>query len=248
MRKISVLGFPVHLITKPEALAHTQQLILSKPGHSCQVVTLNPEMIMAGMANSPFGDVLKTADLILPDGAGLVWSVRRAGYVVTRLPGIEFSESLLAWAAAEGIRVALVGASPDVLDGAVNNLRRRYAGLNLVYQHHGFFKAEQEADIAAECAATSPQIVLVALGVPRQELWIKQYRDAFPNAVLIGVGGSLDVWSGLKKRAPAWMRALNLEWAYRIGTEPWRLKRTYNTLPLFVVKIISNRHAVQAEQ
>jgi N-acetylglucosaminyldiphosphoundecaprenol N-acetyl-beta-D-mannosaminyltransferase len=206
------------------------------------VVTLNPEMIMQGEDNPELGRVLQTAGLPLPDGAGLVWALRRQGHPVNRLPGIEFSEALLQRAAEDGRAVAVIGATQEVLNLAVANLQNRYPGLHISYTHHGFFPPDEDARVAADCAATGPRLVLVALGVPRQELWIDRHRVQFQNAILVGVGGSLDVWSGKTRRAPALFRRLNLEWLYRISTQPFgkqgRLKRTYKTLPMFIVKIL----------
>lgn len=236
LKEARLFDYPVHLVDKKQATDFAVQAL--QAGQTLQVVTLNPEMIMQGDQNPALGAVLKSSQLILPDGAGLVWALRKRGHTVQRLPGIEFSEAMLAWAAETSQPVALVGAAPEVLALAVQNLQIRFPGLNVIYQHHGFFKPEEEAFIAESCAAVQPRLVLVALGVPRQELWIQRYRGLFSGAVMIGVGGSLDVWSGKTLRAPAWMRRLNLEWLYRISSEPWRIKRTYKTLPMFVVKVL----------
>lgn len=237
LKEARLFGYPVHLVDKAQAGAFVREGLAQ--AKSLQVVTLNPEMIMQGDQNPELGSILKSADLVLPDGAGLVWALRKRGHSVHRLPGIEFSESLLAWAAETDQPVALIGAAEDVLALAGENLRKRFPGLRIVYQHHGFFKpGEEEERIVAECAATEPKIVLVALGVPRQEIWINRYKSRFPATVLVGVGGSLDVWSGKTVRAPGWMRSVNLEWLYRISSEPWRIKRIYKTLPMFVVKVL----------
>ncbi len=232
-----LFGYPVHLVTALQARTFVKNAI--DQHRTVQVVTLNPEMIMQGDTNPELGDLLRSADLVLPDGAGVVWALRRQGYQVNRLPGIEFSESLLSWAAEVGEPIAIVGATRQALDLAVQTLQVRYPKLNIAYHHHGFFKTDDEENLIAQsCAATLPKIVLVALGVPRQEFWIQRHRHLFPGATLIGIGGSLDVWSGKLQRAPEWMRQMNLEWVYRIATEPWRIKRTYKTLPLFVVKVL----------
>ena len=232
-----LLGYPVHLVTSLQARTFVKNAIEQRK--TIQVVTLNPEMIMQGDQNRELGDILRSSELILPDGAGVVWALRRQGYQVSRLPGIEFSESLLSWAEEAGRPIAIVGATRQALELAVETLQKRHPKLKIAYSHHGFFKTDDEENLIAQsCAAALPKIVLVALGVPRQELWIQRHRHLFPGATLIGVGGSLDVWSGRTQRAPAWMRALNLEWLYRITTEPWRIKRIYKTLPLFVVKVL----------
>lgn len=232
-----LFDYPVHLVSLPQAKAVVEEALRSK--QNLQVVTLNPEMIMQGDQDPELGRILKSAGLILPDGAGLVWALRKQGHTVKRLPGIEFSEAILQWAAAERLRVAIIGARQEVLDLAIQNLTHRYANLEIAYAHHGFFKpGPEEEAIAQACAAAQPHIVLVALGVPRQEKWIDHYKERFQGTTFVGIGGSLDVWSGLTQRAPGIMRRLNLEWMYRITTEPWRIKRTYKTLPLFVVKVL----------
>jgi N-acetylglucosaminyldiphosphoundecaprenol N-acetyl-beta-D-mannosaminyltransferase len=236
LKEARLLGYPVHLVDKGEAEAFVKEALST--GQTLQVVTLNPEMMMQGDMNPELGGILKRANLVLPDGAGLVWALRKRGHSVKRLPGIEFSESLLRWAAETSQPVAFIGAAQEVLTLAVENLQKRFPGLRVVYQHHGFFKpGEEESQIVEACVEAQPKIILVALGVPRQEIWIHRYQSLFPAAVMVGVGGSLDVWSGKTLRAPAWMRRLNLEWLYRITSEPWRIKRIYKTLPMFVVKV-----------
>jgi N-acetylglucosaminyldiphosphoundecaprenol N-acetyl-beta-D-mannosaminyltransferase len=233
-----LFGYPIHLVSLPQAQSLVEEVL--NAGENLQVVTLNPEMIMQGDQDPELGRILKTAGLILPDGAGVVWALRKQGHMVQRLPGIEFSENLLKRAAEQGHPVAIIGATQEALDLAQKTLQQRYPQLNIVYSHHGFFKATspEEEQIVQACANTKPRVVLVALGVPRQEKWINQYQDRFEGTAFVGIGGSLDVWSGLTQRAPVLMRRLNLEWMYRITTEPWRIKRTYKTLPLFVVKVL----------
>jgi N-acetylglucosaminyldiphosphoundecaprenol N-acetyl-beta-D-mannosaminyltransferase len=235
---VAVLGYPIHTDTQA-ALLIRLDTALAQGGHP-HVVTLNPEMLMAGDADPDFGEILKTADVVLPDGAGIVWALRRKGYAVKRIPGIEFAENLLEDAARTGQPVALIGASPEVNQAAQSALLNRFTGLKIAYAHHGFFESETEhALVARQCANTQPRYVFVALGVPRQEQWIRQYRSWFQQpTVFVGVGGSFDIWSGLKKRAPAVFRQLHLEWLYRISSEPWRIRRVAFTLPMFVVKII----------
>jgi N-acetylglucosaminyldiphosphoundecaprenol N-acetyl-beta-D-mannosaminyltransferase len=205
---------------------------------SMHVVTLNPEMLMQGEQDAELGQILKNAELVIPDGAGLVWALRFNHYEVNRLPGIEFSEYLLSWIAQKSLPVGIIGAKQDVLDAAIANLTAKYPGLNVAYARNGFFNSELEREQALEdCLTIKPAVVLIAMGVPRQEKWIAANRHRFEKTVLVGVGGSLDVWSGQTKRAPGWMRAIHLEWLYRITSEPWRIQRVAKTLPMFVVKV-----------
>lgn len=243
LAKTYLFNYPVHLTSIPEAVADVTAF-LNQPGErTYHVVTLNPEMLMQGEKDPALGKILKHAELVLPDGAGVVWALRRSGLSnVTRLPGIEFSEALLKRAADAGYTVALIGASPEVNEAAVVTLQKRYTGLRIVFANHGFFHGElDEATIAQDCAEASPDLVFVALGVPRQEFWIERYRSLFQtykNTVLVGVGGSFDVWAGTVARAPALFRALNLEWFYRFMKQPWRIRRAGQHLLMFVVKIL----------
>ncbi|MBK8190568.1 MAG: WecB/TagA/CpsF family glycosyltransferase [Vampirovibrionales bacterium] len=263
-RTADVLGIPVRCVDADRALrlietaleqtavqnAPAQEAYLGDPGRTTplHVVTLNPEMIMQAQQDPELDDILKTAGLSIPDGAGVVWALRRQGIAVQRLPGIELAEALLARAAQRGWPVAFIGAQAATLDAAIAALSTRYPGLAVAYAHHGFFSTdEEEAACAQACADARPKAVFVALGAPRQEKWIRRHAGRFtPNTALLGVGGSLDVWSGLKRRAPAVLRRLNLEWAYRIASEPWRLQRTYKTLPLFALKVLCYRGSCDA--
>jgi N-acetylglucosaminyldiphosphoundecaprenol N-acetyl-beta-D-mannosaminyltransferase len=238
--RVSLFDFAVDVVTPTTALQHVLACVAAQ--QTLQVVTLNPEMLMQGEQTPALGHVLKQAGLVLPDGAGLVWALHRAGHTqVKRLPGIEFAEHLLAYAAANQWRVAIIGAAPPVHAAAVANLTQRFVGLNVVVGQHGFFDDPQA--VIAQCVTQVPQLVLVALGVPRQELFLAhELLPQLPAGTIgVGIGGSLDVWSGQKKRAPALMRTLNLEWLYRITSEPWRLQRVARTLPGFVVKVLSSK-------
>ncbi|MCS5698003.1 WecB/TagA/CpsF family glycosyltransferase [Cyanobium sp. FGCU-52] len=189
-----------------------------------QIVTLNAEMTMAARADQRLGQAIEAAELVIPDGAGVVWALRRQGRRVRRAPGIETARWLLDHAAAEGWSVALVGASPEVMERLRLRLRRELPALNLVFSVDGY---QQPADwplLESELLALDPDLVLVALGVPRQELWIHGLAGR-RRGLWMGVGGSFDVWAGIKKRAPSWMGALQIEWLYRLIQEPSRWRR-----------------------
>lgn len=234
----SVLGYPVFLGSQHEALTAVWQA--SEAGEQPHIVTINPEMMMMGEASEPFGRLLKQATLALPDGAGIVWALKKQGVSQARLPGIEFADALLADCATHGYPVACLGASPEVLPLALANQQAKHVGLNIAYAHHGFIpdEATQEAVVQAMIEA-NPRVVLVALGVPKQEEWIAKHRHRFANTtVFVGVGGSFDVWSGTLKRAPRWMQACHLEWVWRLSLQPWRLKRSLPPLLRFVQRIL----------
>ncbi len=238
MKEYVVLDFPVH-VDSMQGLLNSLQLGLSQGQHQ-HVVTLNPEMLMRGLDDPGFGKLLKQANWVLPDGAGIVWALKRKGVEVTRIPGIEFSEALIRQAVQDREPIALIGATPEVNRATVEALKEKYPRLMISYFHHGFFiDAADRRRVAEECAQTHPRYVFVALGVPGQELWIDEFRPLFDTpAAFVGVGGSFDIWSQTKKRAHPLFLKLNLEWLWRITSEPYRIKRVYKTLPMFVVKVL----------
>lgn len=235
-----LFGYPLHASSASNAL----QVSLNRhqSGLNTHVVTLNPEMLMQGDATPELGEALRSADVVIPDGAGVVWALNRyqTDTHYTRAPGIELAEGLLDQCHQHQWPVALIGAAPEVLEQTVSGLQKKFPRLNIVFHHHGFFDSpEHEADVAQQCIKAQPQLVLVALGVPKQELWIRRHYDAFTKpTLLVGVGGSFDVWSGTKKRAPWLFRALQCEWLYRITSEPWRIQRVMKTLPAFAGRVL----------
>jgi len=201
-----------------------------------QIVTLNAEMTMAARANPELGAAIAAADLVIPDGAGVVWALGRQGFRVRRSPGIELARQLLEYAACHGWRVALVGASPAVMEQLCQRLQHEIPGLNLAIRLHGYQPPELWPGLEQQLLEARPDLVLVALGVPRQETWIQRLHQGQPG-LWMGVGGSFDVWSGIKQRAPQWMGRLQIEWLYRLLQEPSRWRRML-ALPAFAWAVL----------
>ena len=233
-RRSRVLGVPVNI--EPDCLAAA--LALHRRGGG-QVVTLNAEMTMAALADRALGSVMEQADLVIPDGAGVVWALGRQGYRVRRCPGIELARSLLERAPAAGWRVALVGASPAVMASLKARLQQEIPGLQIVLSSHGYLSPDQWQDLEHQLQLSNPDLILVALGVPRQEVWIQE-RPRPRTGLWMGVGGSFDVWAGTKKRAPQWMGALQIEWFYRLIQEPARWRRMLS-LPQFAWAVLREK-------
>ena len=230
-RRCSVLEVPVDACRDVTASA----IGLHADGGG-QIVTLNAEMTMTARRNSDLGAVISAAALVVPDGAGVVWALSRQGIRVQRSPGIELAWSLLSYAAAHGWRVALVGASPQVMETLCDRLSLQFPALQLDFAEHGYQDASAWPELEARLRRLSPDLVLVALGVPLQEIWIQRMRDQLPG-LWMGVGGSFDVWSGLKQRAPSWTSRLQLEWLYRLLQDPSRWRR-YLVLPQFAWSVL----------
>jgi len=227
----SVLGVQVAVTSNVFAAA----LELKQRGGG-QIVTLNAEMTMAAKADPALGAAIAQADLVIPDGAGVVWALGRQGYRVRRSPGIELARQLLVYAAAHRWRVALVGASPEVMELLVARLQAEIPELDLAFTIHGYQNPEQWPGIEQQLQQARPDLVLAALGVPRQETWIQRLHAGQPG-LWMGVGGSFDVWSGTKQRAPHWMGRFQIEWLYRLIQEPSRWRRML-ALPAFAWAVL----------
>lgn len=230
MERVNLLGIDIDKYTFDEAIEYAK----SKKG---QVVTINPEMIDYAAKNAVFASIIKNAELVIPDGIGVQLGLKILGHNIKRIPGIEFAKRLIA--ELEGRPVALIGAKPNVIQKAVENLKNEYPNLNLVYVHDGYF--EDTDKILDEVCAKEPELVLAALGSPKQEEFIYRLKKMLPDTLMIGVGGSFDVWSGEVERAPQIYQKLWLEWLYRTLKEPKRFKRIFPALPLFVLKVLKEK-------
>lgn len=229
MRQLNVLGMPVHVHKNYDDW-------LAQRLKSCQgahVVTINAEMTMQARQNRDLANIIHKADLVVPDGSGVVLYLRSQGENIDRCPGIELAERVVQIAVENQKQIFLIGGAPNIVDIVANGWRKRWADIAIAGMHHGYFDPAIEQQVCEQLQSSQPDLILVGLGVPRQELWIQKHRHLCPHAVWIGVGGSLDVWAGKKNRAPKWMSRNHLEWLYRLYQEPWRWKRMLS-LPHFV--------------
>lgn len=233
-----ILGYKVDLMSFDEAL---KSIIESSAEKSTQTVTINPEMIALGDKNKEFAEILKNADLIIPDGFGIKLALKIYGISQERIPGIEFSKKLIEYCAANSFNVALIGAKEDVIQAAAQKLKNEIPNLNISYIRNGYFSENEERLIIDELKNSNPKLVLVALGIPKQEIFINKYKNEFSGTMFVGVGGSFDVWSGTVKRAPKIFRNIGCEWFWRLIKEPSRFNRMFPTLPLFLFRVIINK-------
>ena len=181
------------------------------------------------------------AALVVPDGAGTVWAARHLGHAMPeRVAGYDLAQELLRCAPAEGRRVYFFGSAPGVAEKAKAKAEQLYPGIEIVGVRNGFFSPADNAAIIAEIRAARPDLLLVALGVPKQEKWIAAHLAELDVPVAIGVGGTLDVMAGVMKRAPYWMQRAKLEWLFRGLMQPKRAGRLL-ALPKFVLKVHASR-------
>ncbi|NJR65918.1 MAG: WecB/TagA/CpsF family glycosyltransferase [Leptolyngbyaceae cyanobacterium CRU_2_3] len=238
----NVLGLPIHLTH--HLGTHYLDWLATKlrQQKGVHVVTLNAEMAMEAEKNQDLAAVIRQAELVIPDGAGVVLYLKLRGKTVQRCPGIELSELLLQQVARldQPCPVFFYGGQPGVSQTAAATLQRRMPGLAIAATQHGYLTAEEQHQLLQTLKTLQPRILLIGLGVPRQEFWIAQHRYLCPNSIWIGVGGSFDIWAGTKTRAPGWLRNNHLEWLYRLYQEPWRWKRML-ALPKFAWKALLYR-------
>lgn len=204
-----------------------------------QVVTLNPEMVMNSRDNASLKNIIKSAELVIPDGVGVELGLKILGKQAHRIAGIEFAYACIAMFNEVKLPIALIGAAQEVNELACCELKKKFNGLNIAYSHNGFF--EDETVIFDELKKSGAQLVLVALGSPKQEEFIYKLKKDMPQTLFIGVGGSFDVWSNKVERAPEFYQKAGLEWLYRTVKEPARFKRIFPTLPLFVLRVVKER-------
>ncbi len=229
---VKIQGLNVDTFTIDEAIKYANTI-------SGQVITINPEMIENASHNPDFAEIINSAELVIPDGIGVEIGLKILGYNVRRIAGIEFSHRMIEECAKNSQSVALVGAKPQIVEKAKENLEKEISGLYVTYAHDGYFSNDEE--IINELKIRQPRLVLCALGSPKQEEFIIKAKQVLPNALFVGVGGSFDVWSGVVERAPEIYQKLGLEWLYRTVKEPKRFKRIFPTLPLFVLKVLREK-------
>jgi N-acetylglucosaminyldiphosphoundecaprenol N-acetyl-beta-D-mannosaminyltransferase len=225
----TVLNLPVHLLDD-----YTGWLIERIcRGIGTHVITLNAEMAIFAEQDLALAQIIRSAELVVPDGAGIILYLRLLGQQQQRCPGIELAESLLLQVGKlrQSYPIFFYGGTPGTADTAARFWQQKVPGLEIATQH-GYLSPEEQRQWCETLQQQQPKLILVGLGVPRQEFWIQQHRSLCPNSVWVGVGGSFDIWSGKKSRAPLWLRNNYLEWSYRLYQEPWRWKRML-ALPKF---------------
>lgn len=251
-RRAEVLGLPVDRMRAAEALACLAGWIdaaratkapaqpsqqRNSASATKQVVTLNPEMVMAARHDAALSAAIRAADLVLPDGIGVVWALRLRGQPTPeRVTGVDLLDTFANVAARRGYRIFLLGGQPEVAARAARRLCARYPGLEVVGTAAGSPTERDAPGLLARIRASGAEAVFVAFGVPTQERWIAKHRMQLGAAVAMGVGGALDVYAGRVRRAPRWMRRSGMEWLYRLARQPWRWRRML-ALPRFAVAV-----------
>lgn len=224
-------------ITAADAVSLACEIISS--GEKTYIVTPNPEIVWIARKDDSLKDAVNNAGLVLPDGVGIVLAAKILGTPLReQVPGIDFIALLFAELSTREGRVFLLGAKPGIAEAAGEKLLESYPGLVIAGVSDGYFSDDEH--VIAEINNASPDLLLVCLGAPKQELWMSENLERLNVRLCAGLGGALDVFAGTVKRAPVLFRRLGLEWFYRLIKEPWRIKRMIK-LPLFVFAVILSR-------
>ena len=234
---VKILDVPIHPFTMDEAVSALENSIQN--GTQAFVVTANAEIIMMCQQDNEYKKIVsQSAEIVLPDGAGAVWAGRHLGYnIPERVAGFDLYCQLLNKAAKKGYKVYFFGGSPGIAEAAKAKSEELYPDVQIVGCRNGYFKEEESSQIIEEINASGADILFAALGAPKQEKWLEKYRSQLNQKVLMGIGGSFDVFAGKMERAPKWMQDASLEWLFRLYKQPSRFMRMM-ALPKFVLKVV----------
>ncbi|MGN0940617.1 MAG: WecB/TagA/CpsF family glycosyltransferase [Selenomonadaceae bacterium] len=239
-KTVNILGVNVASITMAEAVEEAERFMDDADGHHL-IATANAEMIMMATYDESLRDILNSASLVVPDGAGTVWAAHHLHHEMPeRVAGYDLVQEILREAPSRHRRVFFFGSAPGVSDAAKHAAEEKYPGIDIVGTRNGYFTEKDNEKIVAEIKKANPDLLIAALGVPKQEKWLKKYQRDIGVPLAIGVGGTLDVMAGIVPRAPKWMQRAKLEWLFRGLRQPKRIGRLM-ALPKFVMKVHASR-------
>lgn len=238
---VPIFGIPFSKLSMDETVSYLTEAI--EEGRLTHVITANPIMVMTAMDNPEFARVMKKADMIVPDGAGVVWAAKVGGDPVTeRVTGFDLMHRLLEQGEKRHWRAYLLGTTQEIIEAAAEKLQLQYPQVRIVGVRNGFFGPDEDETIVEEIRELKPHLLFVARGMEK-EVWNASFKERLGVPFIMGVGGSFDVVSGKLKRAPGIYQKLKLEWLYRLLQEPSRYRRML-ALPKFVVKVLRNKENV----
>ncbi len=220
----NVMDVTVYALTMEEVIAWAKEAAAKDAPHL--IATANAEMIMQAQSDRELRKILNEADMVVPDGAGVLWAGETLGTPFPeRVTGADLSMELLKISKAEGWPVYFLGGAPGVAQKAADTFKKNHGDFPLVGCHDGYFDEKEEKKIIAQIKESGAKLLLVGLGVPKQEKWLYRHKDELGPVLAMGIGGVFDVMSGNLKRAPLWMQRNRLEWAYRLYLQPSRIGR-----------------------
>lgn len=232
-----ILDFKIYNEDKSNLMTYIEKL------HKVNIVSGNPEVLFNGLNNPMLNKSFnEEKSIIIPDGIGTVIAAKIVKEPVKeRIPGIDVVREVLIKANKERKSIYLLGAKDEVLRKCEENIKNEFKNLKVVGSHNGFFDLENCNDIIDNIKGCNPWAIFVAMGSPRQEIFIQKIIDETDTHIFMGVGGVFDIFAGELKRAPKWMLSLGLEWLYRVIKEPFRIKRLL-VIPKFLLLVLKHRH------
>ncbi|EOU1739327.1 WecB/TagA/CpsF family glycosyltransferase [Clostridium perfringens] len=231
-----LLGYKIFSDNKEELLKEIENK------KRVNIISGNPEVLYNGIKNEFLKNSFTKEDaLIIPDGVGTLLAAKINGIDITeKIAGIEVMNMLLEEARDKNLKVFLLGAKEEILIKCKEKIKENYDGINIVGSNNGFFDLDNCDDLIEKINESKADILFVAMGAPRQEVFIEKYKDKLCCKIFMGVGGSFDVFAGNVNRAPQFMINIGMEWLYRVAKEPWRIKRL-GSIPKFLVLSIKER-------
>lgn len=237
MDRVRLLGIPIDPVTAGEAVARLKAFLAD--GRQHHVMTPNSEMLVAASKDEPFRALLNRTDLNIPDSQGLLYAARWTGQSLPeRVTGVDTVQSFCA-SLSNDTPVFLLGAAPGVAEAAAEALKKKNPGLNVAGTFAGSPKDEDASDILQRITLSGAQVLFVAYGAPRQDMWIDKHLKELPSVkVAMGIGGTFDFLAGVQKRAPSLFRKLGLEWLWRVVREPKRIGRIVTAVVVFPMLVV----------
>jgi N-acetylglucosaminyldiphosphoundecaprenol N-acetyl-beta-D-mannosaminyltransferase len=237
-----ILSVNITTLTKKKILEAIAKRI--KNNTRTVIFTPNPQILLCAQKSASHRRLLECADINIPDGIGIVIASKiKGGRIQCRVSGIDLASDILKIAQKKEYKIFLLGAKKGVAKKAAKNIKNRFPKIKICGTHHGYFKknGEENQRVVKIIQKKKPDIVFVCFGYPTQERWILDNAPSLPTVkILIGLGGTLDVWSGNIRRAPILFKALGLEWLYRTLKEPKRA-RIFLDIPIFLFKALTQK-------
>lgn len=231
MEKVNILGVNIDKVTYDGAVDAVYQMLNEKGNHA--VLTPNSEIVLMAYKDPEFAEILNSASLLTADGIGVVYASKiLKNPLPERVAGYDVACGIIKRIAESGHRLYMLGGKPGIAETAMENLKKEYPLLNIVGTHDGYFSPEEDELVVEEINNSGADLLFVCLGAPTQEKWIHENKDKLTCHVMMGIGGSLDVFAGAVQRAPQVWQKLGLEWFYRLMKEPKRFFRML-ALPKF---------------
>ncbi|CDZ74519.1 Glycosyl transferase, WecB/TagA/CpsF family [Peptoniphilus sp. ING2-D1G] len=254
MNKISIFGVDVLNIDFKQAVEMVKNLLKEDKFH--YIVTPNTEIVFNAKDDPKILNIINSADMSIADGIGLIYGSRiRKKPLKERVTGFDLSMEILNICEEEGYSLYLLGTKPEIVKRAYEKLREERPKLNIVGYNDGFFKGahigyagnEEEQRVIEEINTLKPDVIFLGLGYPKQEIWIDANKDKLNTRLIIGNGGVIDVIAGDVKRAPDIFIKLNLEWFYRLLSDPSRIKRQI-AIPKFLIRVLLDKDSVKVKE